>query len=99
MMYSDYPNPFNPETTIRFDVPTSTGSAASTSIGSAPGLHNVKLNIYNSLGQLVSALYEGQISGGQYELKWNGANQPSGVYFLNFQSERFVQTQKMILMR
>ena len=92
-LYSNYPNPFNPETTIWFDVPTLNGE-----------LKNIKLIIYNSLAQLVNTLYEGQISGGQYEMKWNGKNsagmnQPSGVYFLNFQSERFVQTQKMILMR
>jgi hypothetical protein len=88
VLHSNYPNPFNPETTIRFDVPTVDGS-----------LKDIKLNIYNSLGQLVTTLYEGQISGGQYEMKWNATNQPSGVYFLTFQSEQFVQTQKMILLR
>jgi len=87
-LHTNYPNPFNPETTIRFDVPTVEGD-----------LKNIKLNIYNSVGQLVTTLYEGQISGGQYEMKWNAANQPSGVYFLNFQSENFVKTQKMILLR
>jgi len=66
--HSNYPNPFNPETSIRFDVPTLTGSAA---VGN---LHTVKLYIYNSRGHLVTTLYNGQISGGQYELKWNAAS-------------------------
>ena len=85
-LHTNYPNPFNPETTIRFDIPTDDGS-----------LKHIKLNIYNAVGQLVTTLYEGQISGGQYELKWNGAHHPSGVYFLSFQSDRFAQVQKMIL--
>jgi len=87
-LHSNCPNPFNPETSIRFDVPTISGK-----------LQNINLQIFNALGQLISTLYNGQISGGQYELKWNAVNQPSGVYFLNFQSDQFVQTQKMILLR
>jgi len=87
-LHNNFPNPFNPETTIRFDVPTVNSD-----------LKEFKLNIYNSLGQLVTTLYEGQISGGQYEMKWNAMNQPSGVYILTFQSVQFVQSQKMILLR
>ncbi|NOX87422.1 MAG: T9SS type A sorting domain-containing protein [Calditrichaeota bacterium] len=87
-LHNNYPNPFNPETTIRFDVPTKDGD-----------VKRISLNIFNSLGQLVTTLYSGEISGGQYKLKWNAANQPAGVYFLNFQSKQFVQTRKMILIR
>jgi len=92
-LYQNYPNPFNPETTIRFAIPTTDSE-----------LKNIKLNIYNSLGQLVSTLFEGSISGGQYRMKWDGTNseglnQPSGTYFITFQSTQFIQIRKMILLR
>ncbi len=92
-LYPNYPNPFNPETTIRFDVPT-TGSE----------LKQVKLVIFNSLGQLVKTLYDEAFSGGEYEIKWDGKDSrdvilPSGVYFIHFQSADFVRTRKMVLLR
>ncbi|WP_456408048.1 T9SS type A sorting domain-containing protein, partial [Caldithrix abyssi] len=87
-LHENYPNPFNPETTIRFDVPTLNGE-----------LQHIKLSVYNSMGQLVDVLYEGAISGGQYEMKWNAVNLSSGIYFVTLQSEKFTKTQKMILMR
>ncbi|APF19568.1 hypothetical protein Calab_0044 [Caldithrix abyssi DSM 13497] len=87
-LHENYPNPFNPETTIRFDVPTLNSE-----------LQHIKLSVYNSMGQLVDVLYEGAISGGQYEMKWNAVNLSSGIYFVTLQSEKFTKTQKMILMR
>jgi hypothetical protein len=87
-LYNNYPNPFNPETTIKFDIPTNNN-----------GILKIKLSIYNSLGQLVSELYEGSISGGQYEVKWNAGSLPSGLYYISFQSSEYNKTQKMILMK
>ncbi len=92
-LYNNYPNPFNPETTIKFGIPFNDGY-----------LTHIKLMIYNSLGQIVTLLYDGLISDGQYTIKWNGKNEegmlmPSGVFFIIFQSEQFVQTQKIILLR
>jgi hypothetical protein len=92
-LYPNYPNPFNPQTTIRFDVPATDGR-----------MRNIKLQVYNVLGQLVNSLYEGEISGGHYEMKWNGKDnhglpQPSGVYLIHFQSQQFEQTKKITLLR
>ena len=88
-----YPNPFNPETNIRFAVPNTDNT-----------LKNVKLNVFNLLGQKVASLYNGPLAGGAFTMKWNGRNdqgitQPSGVYLIHFQSEQFVQTQKIVLVR
>ena len=88
LLFNNYPNPFNPETTIRFDIPTDDR-----------GLKKVKLTIYNELGQLIERLYEGPLDGGQYEMKWHGSNQPSGMYILHFHSQDFVQSRKMVLVR
>ncbi len=61
----NYPNPFNPVTNIKFSLPEKA---------------NVQLNIYNSIGQLVSTLLEEEA--GYYRLEWNAANLASGIYFL-----------------
>jgi len=92
-IYPAYPNPFNPETTIRFAVPN-TGNE----------LKNISLNIVNLLGQKVATLYDGPISGGEFSMKWDGTNdqgsaQPSGVYLVHFQSDQVVKTQKVTLIR
>ncbi len=92
-LFDNYPNPFNPETTIKFEVPVLSS-----------GLSTVNLSIYNSLGQLVKTLYNGPLEGGVYEMKWDGTSdygvqQPSGVYLLHLNSGHLTQTRKMILIR
>ncbi len=92
-LFGNYPNPFNPETTIKFEVPVLSS-----------GLNNVNLSVFNSLGQLVKTLYNGPLAGGVYEMKWDGTNdngvqQPSGVYLLHLNSGHLTQTRKMILIR
>jgi hypothetical protein len=84
------PNPFNPTTTIKYEVKES-------------GL--VSLRIYNVAGQLVKTLVDGQRTAGQvYEATWNGLNnggQPvsSGVYFYKLVAKNFTQTKKMVLLK
>ena len=84
------PNPFNPTTTIKYEVKES-------------GL--VSLRIYNVAGQLVKTLVDGQRVAGQvYEANWNGLNnsgQPvsSGVYFYKLVAKNFTQTKKMVLLK
>jgi hypothetical protein len=84
------PNPFNPTTTIKYEVKES-------------GL--VALRIYNVAGQLVKTLVDGQRVAGQvYEANWNGLNnsgQPvsSGVYFYKLVARNFTQTKKMVLLK
>ena len=91
----NYPNPFNPSTTIQFDLPEA---------------GNVTLKIYNSVGQLVRTLAEGDYASGRYEAVWNGkedsgAAAASGIYFYRLAVQNqsggvaFTETRKMALVK
>lgn len=89
----NYPNPFNPETTIRFEVPADPASNG-----------KIALTIYNNLGMAVRSLVSGSVQPGIHTVKWDGRNDrgdqmASGIYFLRLQAGSFVQTQKMLLVR
>ena len=66
----NYPNPFNPSTTIKFSIPEAS---------------QVKINIYNSIGEVVETLVNGLHQPGNYEVSWNAKNYPSGIYFYSFE--------------
>ncbi len=83
-LFQNYPNPFNPSTTIKFSIP----SAGYTT-----------LKIYNALGEDVTMLLDKELKTGAYEVEWNAAGLPSGVYFYQLKTEGFVETKKMILMK
>ncbi len=92
-LHPNYPNPFNPGTTVKFEAPE-TGS----------GRHKITLAIYNSLGQEVKKLYDGFIEGGVYEIYWDARDErgnpaASGHYFLRLRGEDYVKTIRMILVR
>ena len=79
-----YPNPFNPITTIAYQIPE---------------YGNVRIDIYNINGQLVENLYEGIKTPGLYTLNWNARNFSSGVYIVKMISGEFIQTQKLMLIK
>lgn len=83
-LQQNYPNPFNPATNINYQVSS---------------IENVTLTVYNSLGQCVAILVDEQKSPGVYEIKFNGINLSSGVYFYRLTAGSFVQTKKMILLK
>ncbi len=88
-MSQNYPNPFNPTTTIEFKLPIRS---------------NVSINIYNMLGQKVKQLVNQEFSAGNYRITWdgttsNGVRASTGVYFYRLETEDFVQTKKMILLK
>lgn len=92
-LYPNYPNPFNPGTTIKFETPET-----------SPGRHKITLAIYNSLGQEVKKLYDGFIEGGAHEIYWDGRDKrgkpaASGQYFVRLQGKDSVKTVRMILVR
>lgn len=92
-LHPNFPNPFNPETNIRFEVPVNS---------TRPEI--IRLEVYNAAGQRMRTLYNGQLAGGVYEMTWDGRNGqdealPSGTYFLHLRSNRATQSQKMILLR
>ncbi len=85
----NYPNPFNPETSIAFDL----ASAG-----------NVEINIYNAKGQKVKTLISEFKNPGSYKAVWNGKdsnnqNCGSGIYFYKMKSGKYTSTGKMILMK
>ncbi len=85
----NYPNPFNPTTVVSYNVPKS-------------GLVNI--SVYNSLGQKVTSLYEGEVAAGNHRINWNGKNQfgsevTSGVYFATVNFAGQSKTIKMLLTR
>lgn len=91
-LYNSYPNPFNPKTKIRFDIPLSKGS---------PGRLDVltRIIIYDVLGRQVETLIDEQLQPGAYEVDFDGNNYPSGVYFYKFESVDFTAINKMVLLK
>ncbi len=83
-LQQNFPNPFNPSTTIEFFLPR----AGFTS-----------LKIYNSLGSVVATLVDGTLSPGTHSIQWNAAEVPTGVYYYRLQSSGFVQTRKLVLLK
>ncbi len=80
----NYPNPFNPSTTISFEV-----NEAS----------NVRLTIFNTIGQPVSVLANGSFSAGSYTLNWDASSMPSGVYLYRLETEHQSFTKRMLLLK
>ena len=80
----NHPNPFNPTTTIAYDLPVAS---------------DVTLTIYNMRGQEVARLVDAEQSAGEYQTEWNASNVSSGIYFYRLQAGDFVQTRKMVLLR
>ena len=80
----NYPNPFNPLTTIAFDLPND-------------GL--VNMSVFNITGRKVADLIDHDMQAGSYELTWNAADQASGVYIVRVQSGTQVAYQKMTLLK
>ena len=79
-----YPNPFNPSTTISYQLP-------------APG--SVLLAIYNVNGQLIEELVSSMQEAGYHQITWNADSQPSGLYFVRMTAGDYVSTQKMLLLK
>ncbi len=84
LLSQNYPNPFNPKTTIKYSIPKSS---------------QVILKIFNTLGEEIEILANEEKPVGTYEVNWDAANFPSGVYFYRLQAGDFVQTKKMILLK
>jgi predicted CXXCH cytochrome family protein len=80
----NYPNPFNPSTTIEYSLPEQS---------------NVKIVVFDALGNQLDVLYEGQNEAGIHKLDWNASGYASGIYFYRLQANDFVQVKKMLLMK
>ena len=88
-LHENYPNPFNPTTQIRFDLPE---------------MSNVNLTIYNMLGQKVKTYTIQTAPAGYHSLTWNATNDlgvpvSAGVYLYQLQTDGFIKTKKMVLLK
>jgi hypothetical protein len=83
-LFQNYPNPFNPVTTIRFSIPQ-------------PG--NVKLTVYNILGEKVKVPLNEVRDAGSHSINFNAADLNSSLYFYKLESNGMVQTRKMLLVK
>jgi len=88
-LHENYPNPFNPTTTLRFDLPE---------------VSNITLTIYNMLGQRVRTFNMNDTPAGYHSIKWNATNDygeqvGAGVYLYQLQTKDFVKTRKMVLLK
>jgi hypothetical protein len=80
----NYPNPFNPSTTIRYGLPVRS---------------QVMLKVFNSLGQQLAILQNGELDAGEHEVTFNARDLPSGVYFYRLQTGNYTETKRLLLLR
>ncbi|MBI4535294.1 MAG: T9SS type A sorting domain-containing protein [Ignavibacteriae bacterium] len=84
VLQQNYPNPFNPSTRISYSIPTAA---------------QVRLSVYNMLGQEVASLVNEYRNAGTYEKAFSAQDLPSGVYFYTLRAGAFSETRKMILLK
>jgi hypothetical protein len=88
-LFQNYPNPFNPTTKIRFQIPAFVETTRRV----------VSLRIYDALGREISTLINEELKPGTYEIEWNAANYPSGVYFYSLLTNEYSTTKKLVLVK
>ena len=86
----NYPNPFNPETTINYTIPN---------VKTTRRVVFTTLKVYDALGREVATLVNEVNASGNYSLKFNGGNLPSGVYFCRLSTNNFSKTIKLSLVK
>ena len=84
LLDQNFPNPFNPSTEIRYQLPVQ---------------GNVTLTVYNVTGQEVAILINGEQAPGIYHVRWNALNQPSGMYFYQLVTDRYQDVRQMMLLK
>ncbi|MBI2278650.1 MAG: T9SS type A sorting domain-containing protein [Candidatus Brennerbacteria bacterium] len=84
VLHQNFPNPFNPSTTITF---------------SLPDRSHVRLAVWNVIGEEVATLVEEERSAGIHRIVWNAKGLPSGIYLYRMQTETSVQAKRMMLLK
>jgi hypothetical protein len=84
VLHQNYPNPFNPSTLITYDLPAAA---------------NVRLSVYNLLGQEVASLVQERLDAGTHRAAFNGQGTPSGMYLVRLQADGLTQTRSMLLVK
>jgi hypothetical protein len=83
-LFQNYPNPFNPVTSIKFSLPENS---------------NVKLDVYNIMGEYIATLLNKDMEAGFYSIPFEAINLSSGTYIYRIRAQDFSQTKKMLLLR
>jgi hypothetical protein len=89
LLHQNSPNPFNPSTSIAFELPDA---------------EHVKLAVYNILGQKVITLVDEYLGQGSHSVRWDGGDSrgnsvSSGIYFYRLQTDKFIDTKRMVLLK
>ena len=84
LLDQNYPNPFNPTTSINFSLAEPTF---------------VKLAVYNLLGEVVQVLKNENMNAGSYNVTFDAASLPSGMYLYKIETAQFTSVRKMMLMK
>lgn len=84
ILYQNFPNPFNPETKINYQLTMSS---------------NVRLSVFDITGKEVAVLINEKQNAGQHNIKWDAANYPSGVYFYKLTAGDYTAEKKMVLVK
>ena len=114
-LHANYPNPFNPTTTIKFRIENSSklkiensefriNSSLSFGESRGEGSKHVSIDIFNIKGQKVRTLVDGFYAPGEHSVVWNGTDNnnrsvSSGIYFYKMETEGFTATRKMVLIK
>ncbi|HWA07689.1 MAG TPA: T9SS type A sorting domain-containing protein [Ignavibacteria bacterium] len=83
-LHQNFPNPFNPVTKIKFDLPQQS---------------NVNIRVYDIIGNEVARVYNGELTAGFYEVDWNASDFASGVYFYRIDAGDFSSVKRMVLVK
>ncbi len=83
-LYDNFPNPFNPSTTIKYQISE---------------MSFVTLKLYDVLGNEIAKMVNAEKPAGSYEVEFNAASLPSGIYFYRLQAGDYIETKKMVLMK
>jgi len=90
VLHQNYPNPFNPSTMVKYGIPEQS---------------NIRLEVFNMLGQSVGLFVNNNQSAGYYETTWDASNLPSGIYLVSLRAEglnsknNFTQVKKALLLK
>jgi len=93
VLHPNFPNPFNPSTTLRFDIPQLSSN-----------LPEVSLTVFNTLGQRVRLLFQGHLPAGHYSLDWEGTDDkgivmPGGSYYAVLKAGYLTRTVQMVYLK
>ncbi len=83
-LYPAYPNPFNPTTTIKFALPEN---------------QHVRIRVFDVTGRQMAELVDAPMSAGFHRMQWHAANVGSGVYFIQFETDKFCERRKCLLVK